>query len=303
MTEPTIAPPQDAPASPLPPNGQRFFVPLVMLVLAGAIGGVWYRTTLPPDLRIVERRLAALESRLVQLEQQQPAPVAVDSDLAPRIAALERRTYPDSAPHPDLTPRLEALERRPVADLSPLQGRLAALEKRPVADTEALSARVTALEQTLAHDDRSMRLDAAAIALAAGRKLGNIPGLPPALARFANANPPTEAALRLKFPAADRAALEASRPESDGMPLVARMLARAEELVTVRQGDRVLVGDPAAGVLVRARTALEVGDLAGAVDVLAGLRGGAAAAMAGWLSDATALRDARAALADMAAQP
>ena len=84
-------------------------------------------------------------------------------------------------------------------------------------------------------------------------------------------------------------------------PLLARIWARAQDLVTVRQGDRVLLGDPAAGVLGRARTALDAGDLAGAVAAVATLTGPAAQAMAGWLADARSLLDARAALADRAA--
>ena len=73
------------------------------------------------------------------------------------------------------------------------------------------------------------------------------------MARFAAARPPTEASLRLAFPPAERAALAASRPDMDDKPFLARVLAHAEDLVTVRQGDRVLLGDPAAGVLARAQ--------------------------------------------------
>ena len=287
MTVPSTeltAEPQEVP--PAKRSLMPWLTPLALLVLAGAIGVVWLRTTAPPELppgwADTEQRLSALEARLSRLEQQRPVPAASGPDWTPRVEALERRTSPD---------------------LSSLLGRVAGLEQRLLADTEALTARVTALEKTIARDDRLSRLPAAAIALTAGRKLGSIPGAPPALSRFADTNPPTEAALRLRFPAAERAALEAGRPTDDGIPLLNRLLSRAEDLVTIRQGDHVVVGDPAAGVLVRARTALDAGDLSGAVAALSGLQGAAAAAMAGWLADATALRDARAALADMAAQP
>ena len=73
--------------------------------------------------------------------------------------------------------------------------------------------------------------------------------------------------------------------------------------MTVRQGDRVLVGDSAAGVLARARNALDAGDLAGAVAAVSTLSGPPAAAMAGWRADAQAVLDARAGLAAMAAHP
>ena len=95
--------------------------------------------------------------------------------------------------------------------------------------------------------------------------------------------------------------MAASQPDTGGKPFLGRMLTRAEELVTVRQGDRVLVGNPAAGVLARARGALDAGDLAGAVAAVSGLSGPPAAAMAAWLADAQALLAARAGLADMAA--
>ena len=75
-----------------------------------------------------------------------------------------------------------------------------------------------------------------------------------------------------------------------------RLWTQAQELVTVRQGDHVLVGDPAAGLLERARSALDAGDLDAAVADIGNLQGAAAQAMAGWLAQARALLAARAAL-------
>ena len=144
-------------------------------------------------------------------------------------------------------------------------------------------------------------VQAATLALAAGQKLGDLPGAPPALARFANAAPPTEAALRLAFPQAAREALAAAHPATEGQPLLARLWAQAQDLVTIRQGDRVLVGDPAAGVLQRARAALDAGDLAAAVAEIGTLQGAPAQAMAAWLVQARSLLEARAALAAWAA--
>ena len=212
---------------------------------------------------------------------------------------------PPAAPDPAvaLNARLTALEQRSPPDLSTLRARISNLEQHPPGDTEPLSRRIDALERTLGRFDRIARVQAAAMALSAGRPLGTIPNAPAALGRFATAAPPTEAALRLGFPAAAEAALDAARPVDTGQPFLDRMLARAENLVTVRQGEHVLVGDAAAGVLTNARMALDAGDLDGTIAALAGLQGGAAQAMSHWLADATALRDARAALADMAAQP
>jgi hypothetical protein len=254
---------------------------IAFFVLAGAIGVVWLQTLPPAEFVGTGQRLAAIEARLARLEHQPIPPAAA----------------------PDLTPRVEALERRAPPDLSALQARVAGLERRPPSDTDALAARIAALEQMPAQADRMTHLQAATMALAAGRPLGDMPGAPPALVRFARAAPPTEAALRLAFPAAARAALDASRPDDNGKPILSRLLARIEAPFTIRQGDHVLIGDPAAGVLARARVALDAGDLSATIKAVTDLRGPSATAMAGWLADATALRDARAALADMAAQP
>jgi hypothetical protein len=267
MTEPTDPPAEAEPAA-KPPSIRWVRGGLEVagfLVLAGAIAFLWLRPPPVVDTSDTDQRLAAIEARLTRLEQR-PVPAA-------------------AAPAPDLTA---------------LRARIADLEQRPGGDAEVLAARLTALEQATT---KAMRLQAAAVALAAGRKLGDIPNAPPALARFANANPPTEAALRLAYPAAERAALEAGQAPDDDRPFWKRLLTRLEDLVVVRQGDRVVVGDPAAGVLSRARTALRAGDLTGATAALSGLRGPAATAMAAWLADAIALRDARTALVDLESQP
>ena len=109
--------------------------------------------------------------------------------------------------------------------------------------------------------------------------------------------------MKLAFPAAAKAASEASVPAAPAeASALDRVWTRAQSLVTVRQGDRVLLGDPAAGVLARAKRALDAGDLAGAVAALGDLQGPAAQAMAAWRADAQALLGARAALAEMAAK-
>ena len=80
-----------------------------------------------------------------------------------------------------------------------------------------------------------------------------------------------------------------------------RLWARTQALVTVREGDRVIVGDPASGVLATAQARLDAGDLAGAVAALHRLSGPAAAAIAPWRDQAQAVLAARAALDTMAA--
>ena len=274
------------------------------------------------DSQLVDR-VAALEQRATG-----------DNQVAARVAALEQRPTGDN----QLAARVAALEQKPTVD-DQLAARVAALEQRPTGDkqlasrVDALADRIEALSsrgkdadaefghrldaidtrlgrqepdvgQAVAQVDRVSRLariQAARTALAGGEKLGDIPGAPREVARFAATPPPTEAALRLAFPSAAKAALEASRPDMTGQPFLSRVLARTEDLVTVWRGDRVLVGDRAAEVLARARTALDAGDLAGAVAAISALSGPAADAMANWQADAKELLDARTGLAGMAA--
>ncbi len=311
-------PPQPSLAQPAPDALLPWLCGLGFVVLAGAIGFVWWSFQQPQSQPSTD--LKVLEDRVARLEQWQAAPGGtVDPGvLTARVAALEQRATLDLAP---LEARVAALEKR-VADNSPFAARLDALSGR----VDALSgrdqgadsdlgrrldsdeARLAALERATAQmattaqqAARLARIQAAEAALAAGQPLGDLPNAPPAVARFATANPPTEASLRLAFPQAERAAHAASRPDTGEKPFLARVLADAEDLVTVRQGDRVLLGDPAAGILARARTTLDAGDLTGAVAAVASLSGAPAAAMGTWLADAQALLQARAGLADMAA--
>ncbi len=131
--------------------------------------------------------------------------------------------------------------------------------------------------------------------------MGEIPGAPPALARFAHDAPPTEAGLRLSFDQAADNAHRVSQPAiTDNQPLLNRMWTKAQQSVTVRQGDRVLVGDPIAGVLAQARQSLDAGDLVGALKALDGLAGPAKEAMSEWVAQARSLIEARAAIGELA---
>ena len=302
----------EPPSPPPPRHGLAWLAAAAIVVLALLQAALWVRVLVPPpgsaplDQRVqaIEARVAALERRPAPVAAAQPGPVAAAqpgpaaavgpggpaatgaaADLGPlqaRIAALEQRPLPAPAPKPDdsLAPRLTADE-----------ARLATLEK-----TAELPA------QLADRANRVARIQAAFIALSAGRPLGDLPGAPPALARYATTAPPTEAALRLGFPAAAQAALAADHPAPGDKPFMERIWAEAQDLVTIRQGERVLVGDPAAGVLAHAQTALDAGDLAGAAASVGSLSGPAAQALAAWLDQARGLLAARAALADLAAQ-
>jgi hypothetical protein len=337
MTEPPELPPpetRDEPAPLLPPRrvSKWDLLPWLaaagFLVLTAALVWVWlHRPDQPPavaEAGAEAEQFGALEARIARLEQRPVPPTPDLGPLTARLSALEQRPAAGSGQAANLAPletRIAALEAKQQADsqmagrIDALSARADSLETTQRAGQSDLARRLDADEARLAAIERSTsqipaladragrlaRVQAIRLALDSGQKLGEIPGAPAPLARFANTTPPTEPGLRLAFPQAAREALSAARPASDGKPLLARVWDEAQDLVTVRQGDRVLVGDPAAGVLARARTALDAGDLSGAVAAVASLNGAPAQAMAGWAAEARALLDARAALAEWAA--
>ena len=289
------------------------------------------------EIAALQQQIRTLDSRIARAEQRAPSAPVDLTGLTTRIEALEKRPLPDQRPTLDPA-RLDALEKRPIVDQAALQSRLTALEQRPAPDPtmatrlDALSARLDGLSARTQTEDaeagrrvetldgrltraeaaanrvsaiaerasRLARIQLAEAALSAGQKLGDLPGAPPAVARFASANPPTLPHLRLTFPTADRAAREAAQPDTDGKPFLERVWSRTQELVTVRQGDKVLIGVSVAGILARARVALEAGDLTAAVEAASTLTGDPAKAMAPWLAEARSLLDARAGLVAMA---
>ncbi len=244
--------------------------------------------------------LAVLGDRLAKLEQ-------AAGQTAQQAEADQKAQQGDSATLTTLNDRLAKLEQA----TGQVQSQDAADQKAQATDLQTLAAlndRVAKLEQgagvaTGAAKDatRAIQLEAAAAALQAGQPLGALPGAPPALARFATAAPPTEAALRADFPRVADSARAVSQPDNAKRSFFDRALARIQQSVVVRQGDHVVVGDPAAGVLARAQASVSAGDLKGAVDTLGALSGPAAKAVQDWVGQAHALIDARAALAEMAA--
>jgi hypothetical protein len=337
MTEPPELPPPETPDESAPQPAPRrvskwdllpWLAAAGFLALTAALVWVWlHRPDQPPavaEAGAEAEQFGALETRVARLEQRPVPPTPDLGPLTARLSALEQRPAAASGQAANLAPletRIAALEAKQQADsqmagrIDALSARADSLETTQRAGQSDLARRLDADEARLAAIERSTsqipaladragrlaRVQAIRLALDSGQKLGEIPGAPAPLARFANTAPPTEPGLRLAFPQAAREALSVARPASDGKPLLARVWDEAQDLVTVRQGDRVLVGDPAAGVLARARTALDAGDLSGAVAAVASLNGAAAQAMAGWVAEARALLDARAALAEWAA--
>jgi hypothetical protein len=265
------------------------------------------------DIAATQTQLAAAVQKLQQDAAQKPAG-------EPALAAtppVQPAQSGDAQQNADLSSKLDQALTQEKASLDAIDQRLGKLEQANGAATQAqdnkqtidtLASRVEKLEQGEAQiagvkQDATLavKLSAAQVALSSGQPLGALPGAPEALARFANSAPPTEESLRADFPAVAKAVLDASRPEESEKSLFSRAMARLEQTITLRQGDRVIVGDPAAGVVATAQQDLNNDNLQGAVDALATLNGRAAQAADHWLIQARSLLAARAALAQLAA--
>lgn len=295
--------------------------------LAGALGALDRRVAaleVRPDAAPLADRVSAAERRLAELAGR-PQPAAATPDqlaaLAARVGTLENRPVATASGAPAATPeqlaavaqRVAALEARPAPppppapppaatpeQLAAVAQRVAAIEARPAGADQ--TARIGALEARM---NQLRAATAIGLRLAAGEALGPALTLlpagtpaPEALRRFAEQAPPTEAGLRRDFPAAVRAAREASTPTTgDATSAVRGFLAG---LVTVRRGEEVVLGNGDAVALAAAEARLAIGDLAGAVAALGGLTPGAAQAIAPWSGRAKALLEARAALSGLA---
>ena len=285
------------------------------------------RTTAAPDLAPLLRRLEALEGRLAELEGR-PAPSLDVSGLAPRALAetlatrLDRLTERQDALAARLQAadaealrrtedlarslliRLEAAEKaeaeRIAAAGAALEGRLAGAESTLGARIQALEAAQARIAGIEARTNRVQAIAALRARLDAGQALGPalapFPNPPATLSRFAAASPPTEAALRLAFEDAARAARAASEPAREGQSILESASARLAGLITIRRGETIIWGDEAAAALEAARRALEAGDLQGALGRLSPLPPSARAALGAWEAEAQALLAARAAI-------
>lgn len=257
---------------------------------SGPSGGSAGRLALAALSQRVEQAGAADRAAIAQLQTQQKD--ALDQAQSAMLAQQKSAIGQVQAQQKDALDQMQgAVLAEQKKAISQIDGRLSKLEQG-AGTVEDAASRATRLE----------RVQAAVVALQAGQKLGEIPGAPPELARFATQAPPTEAALRESFPALAEHARAVSQPDVAHRTFLQRALARLQQSVTVRQGDDVLVGDPAAGVLSDAEMRVQNGDLAGAVQRLGALHGPAAVAMAGWVDQARALVAARAALANLAAR-
>lgn len=306
-----LLPPDELPephgVTPTPPR--RNIVPwlyaLGFLALAAALFYVWQYPSMPGEsadgsssMRAIEQRLANIDARLSQLEQR---PTTDFGKILSHLDALDGRVADQvqlASRMDTLSGRIESLSGRDQTSLDTARQQLDALTTR-VAAMEANAGSFDAVGKRL---NRIARLQEASFALASGRPIGVLPNAPEPLVRYAHTAPPTEAQLRLRFPAAEQAALAAKQPDNTEAPFIGRVWDRAQGLITIRRGDDVVVGNPAAVTLNHARVALDAGDLAGAVAAIEALKEPPGQAMANWLAEAKALLSARSALADMADQ-
>lgn len=277
MTDPTEIPRVAVSTTPPAPPPRRAAGPVLtalgLVLLVVAIGFVW------TQVQEVAGSVVQLEMtvhRLIDAQAREQAGAV--RGIEARLVAIDLRMR-----------KLELEQAAPPVRLVPLVAQPATQD----ADIAGLQQRLASVEQVLA--TAGIAQDATR-ALGAGQPLGVIRGAPPALARYAEARPPTEAGLRREFPSLAARATEASKPATEADGVAQRMWLHVQSLVTVKDHDKVLVGAPAAIILGEAQDRLTTGDLAGAVAALAALDPAAAAIMADWSARAQALLDARAAV-------
>jgi hypothetical protein len=278
------------------------------LILAGAIWYVWQNPVTPAQLatsaasiRALEERLQALDARVSRIEQMPAPPSAADlGKVSARIDALEGRIGDQTqfATRIDQTAgRIEALSGRSQAATDALKQQLDAASTK----ISSLQASSTSVATAGSRIDRLIRIQSASVALENGRPLGSLPDAPPAVARFADKAPPTEAQLRLAFVQVQRAALAASKVDTTERPFLERVLGKAEELMTIRRGNDVVVGNSTVAALGQADAAVQAGDFPTALKAMDQLDPSAQKVSADWVAQVKSLLDARAALAEMAA--
>ena len=218
--------------------------------------------------------------------------------LQSQLTALQDQ-FAKSQPSPDaMSVQADLTEK--TAELS---AQIAALQTEFATDHAAvttLAASGANLQKTATKIEMLGALAGARMALDSGLPVGTIPGAPPALAAFATTPPPTMAQLILAYPAAADAANTASAEKAAKSNFWHRVLARLSGLVTISNGDHVLLGAPAAAITAQAGEQLDAGDLAGAVTTLtANLSPTTLTALGPWLTQAKSLLAARAAIAQM----
>lgn len=266
----------------------------------GGSAGTASSSPAPADGQSVQAEIAALKESLRALQ------AGGGDAAADRIAALEKQVQGLSG---TVDTRISGLESRGATEA--VESALAELH----AENARLTEQVTALRNSLqAMEDR---LDAAekraggeeVLMLAVGQlraalargapfrqELSTLEGLSAEdeslaetiapLWSYASVGVETRADLRARFDSLAPEVLSAEQAASGGW--TDRLLAKLNDVVTIRRVGGDVEGDGADAVLARAEARLAVDDLAGAVEIMGGLKGPAAEAAASWLAAARA---------------
>lgn len=271
------ATPAPAPTAVRPPRSLwPVWFALGFVILAGGEG---YLYTQQRAHEADATTLAVLNAEVTDLRNNAARTSPVTALINTQMQLAQKQTM--------LAAQVNAMQGQVAAD----HGALAALQ----VNAEALSKLTHRMAQLNA-------IAAARMALQAGQPVGVVPNAPAALAVFADTAPPTLLTLRESFPAIARAALAASLAENSKAGFWAKARLRMEGIITIIDGNHVIFGPPAAGVIDTMRTALDNNDIAKAVAAANQLSPAVQAAMASWLTPARQLLAAQSALADMARQ-
>jgi hypothetical protein len=315
---------QPAPAAPpaRPRRSTGFLWALVTLALVAAAGALAYFGYIKPRQQHVAEAQPAhlqaeiitaledLEARQVRLRQQMEA-------LAPRVDTMERTlaalrqsvdklAASEQAPNPEIVKQLGdriALLETQAGMASGLAQQLRSLEASTAVARDTASKLATTvlavgqLAQAVGEGGTFVRQLAAVRALG-----GDDPDIAQAAAElepYAASGVPTLAALRAQLPATVDAVIRAT-PVTPGESWTDRVVDRLASLVTIRRlGSDAIAAGGVDGIVAKAETALEGGDLQAAVTALERLDGAPAQAAADWLQHARARLAADRALATL----
>lgn len=312
-------------------NRGAFFIAVVALIIAVAAAG-WsvLGDRQGTDFTGIAERLAALEAAPRTVDTSQSQQQFAD-DLAELRAAFERiakRQEEFAGPRDDIgelaarvqqaEARLDQTQKQSTREaagaqaataaardeIEKLRGQLAALgETRSVAGQNVAGAVGLALaagRMQRAIDSGDAYEDVLAIlrALAAGNATAG--AILDRLAGRAATGIPTRDALLQSFPGVARAVAAAADTDA-ASDWKDRTLQRLKNTVSIRRIGADVPGDTPGARIARAEVKLNGGDLGGAIAELDGLSGAAARAVASWLGDARARRDAEIAVGELEA--
>jgi hypothetical protein len=266
--------------------------------------------TLKGETTDVRSQLAATTNRLSSLQQE----LDTLKQQVDRVAAT--RTEASQTPPPDISQPLDDINQR-LGQLEVDAGRLTAVEQR-LGDVQAALAEVrSTVDQAGKEASRPAATVLAVnqLAEALGRSDGYaqeletlrvVAGDEASLAapidrlqQWASSGLATIGELRAAFPEMARAVAQTDY-QREGDSWLDGVTNRLTSLVTVRRvGDVALAAGGTDAALAQAESALDNGDLAGAVKAIEGLQGPAAEAASGWLTRARDRLGAEKALADL----